>query len=560
MDPRRRGSTRSPPSSRANAIPLAPLLRSDAERNGGNSSTTNLPPDNTATPRMRSPVSMPQLIPPPVAPPVAGPQTDTTHHTNSTNLPTHILNALASLQRTASSSSNSTSTDEGAHASSSDPIEGLLGGLLLAQLLQSVSEPNASSGATTQRAAPIQMPVPITMPEPTFPSGHPLMPEPQIVTSHPPPQQSPSMSSVPPPPPPPPPGPELPRPPSPDDEHIARGTLVWRLFLAPLCSRLHEALYDGEHSALPEPVSGHVSYLKLDGYSACDTVDHMCALLQFLMDNRWEEQVPERFVDAMRVQPGWPAKLKDKPLSQHVEYAWMLMNGLLAVVSLKPYLEPAPPSTIAGIVERVFPHVPHGTVPPSQFNFTARELVEEDFIIQPTTNLLDHLKLVGNAISVYTLSTEEIQLLMGYNNNRAARAIGMAGLGSEYMHSYAALVEGEFHECYRLPISLGIFKIDDTRVKRGQYDDLTVVTGVIRMYRNDRAGDRTPHLLASRVLAIEEALRRRRHWYNRLRRDIHKRKKAEPWMFWGAVLAVFFGVCTVIQTVTSVWSLVVSLS
>ena len=29
-------------------------------------------------------------------------------------------------------------------------------------------------------------------------------------------------------------------------------------------------------------------------------------------------------------------------------------------------------------------------------------------------------------------------------------------------------------------------------------------------------------------------------------------------MFWGAVLAFFFGVCTVIQTVTSVWSLALS--
>lgn len=31
-------------------------------------------------------------------------------------------------------------------------------------------------------------------------------------------------------------------------------------------------------------------------------------------------------------------------------------------------------------------------------------------------------------------------------------------------------------------------------------------------------------------------------------------------MFWGTVLAVFFGICTVIQTMTSVWSLVVSVS
>lgn len=42
----------------------------------------------------------------------------------------------------------------------------------------------------------------------------------------------------------------------------------------------------------------------------------------------------------------------------------------------------------------------------------------------------------------------------------------------------------------------------------------------------------------------------------RLRRDIHKRKKEEPWIFWGAVFALFFGICTVIQTVASVWAVV----
>ncbi|KAI8969693.1 hypothetical protein BD414DRAFT_502793 [Trametes punicea] len=101
--------------------------------------------------------------------------------------------------------------------------------------------------------------------------------------------------------------------------------------------------------------------------------------------------------------------------------------------------------------------------------------------------------------------------------------------------------------------------VDDERAKRERCDDLTVIIGVIRMYRSDATGDRKPHLLASRVLAIQAALRKRRNWNNRLRRDIHRRKKTEPWMFRGAVLAVFFGICTVIQTVISV-EVVVSLS
>ncbi|CDO69806.1 hypothetical protein BN946_scf184803.g4 [Trametes cinnabarina] len=436
-------------------------------------------------------------------------------------------------------SSSSISTEDGANQSAPNPMDRLLNGLLLAHLLQSVVEPDASPNESAQQApsnAAPGMPVPLTMPQPTLPSGQIHMPEPQvriptIILSN-------GRSII-----------------SPTScmRNTRNQQRTW-----PVCP------------ALPGAVSGDISYLKLDGYGARNSVENMCALLQFLLDNRWEAQGVDKFINTMRGQPHWPAKLKDKPHSAHVDYAWMLMNGLLAVIGLKPYLDPTPPATFAGVVQRIFPPPPPGPVPPQRFTFTARELIEEDFTIQPTTNLLDHLKLIGNAVNVYSLSSEEIQLLMGYNNNRAARAIGMASLGVEIMHSYAALVEGEFHECYRLPISLGIFKIDDERTKRGEYDDLTVVTGVIRMYRNDPAGDRTPRVglpsnsshaaVAARVVAIEAALRRLRHWYNRLRRDIHKRKKEEPWMFWGAVLAVFFGICTVIQTVTSVWSLVASLS
>ncbi|KAL7281004.1 hypothetical protein ACG7TL_004306 [Trametes sanguinea] len=291
----------------------------------------------------------------------------------------------------------------------------------------------------------------------------------------------------------------FPRPASPDDAHVARGTLTWRLFLAPLCARLCETLYDDDEqqSDLPEIVLGHVGDLKLDGFGARDTVNNMCALLHFLMDRNSPEHTVERSVDSIRMQPSWPDTLRDKPRSHHVEYAWMLFTGLLAVNILSPHLQPTPPPTFAGIVERIFPPLADATAKPLHSSSTARNLLEDGLDIQPTSNVLDHLKLVGNTVSVYMLSAEEIQLLMGYKHNRAARI----------MHSYVALVEGKLHKYYRLPVSLGIFKIknDDKRTDPGQYGDLTLISRVIRMYRNDRLGDRTPHLLASRVLTIEGA-------------------------------------------------------
>ncbi|KAI0364776.1 hypothetical protein BV20DRAFT_1039225 [Pilatotrama ljubarskyi] len=348
------------------------------------------------------------------------------------------------------------------------------------------------------------------------------------------------------------------RPPSPDDGEVVRSSLLWRLHVAPLYTRLAQVLYESKDN-LPERTTGNISYLRLDGFSARDTVENMCALVEYLHNARWADQLVDRFIDSMKSKPHWPAKLKDKPHHEHVYYVWHMMDGLLAVIGLKLYIEPAPPLTFAGAVDIVFPPVPKNAVKPKRFSFSARELIEEDFIIQPTPYMLDHLKLVGNAVTVYILYTEQISLLLGYDRNRVARAVGMSNYGEEIMQSYGALVNEEFRENYTLPISLGMFKIDPDRARRGQYDDLTVIAGVIEQKHKNPSPYHPPQLLASRVLIIENELRRRRRWYNRLRRDIQKRKKTEPWMFWGTVLAVFFGICTVIQTITSVWSLIVSL-
>ena len=89
--------------------------------------------------------------------------------------------------------------------------------------------------------------------------------------------------------------------------------MKWRLFLIPLSRRICEALYEQTRSAsLPSAVTGDISYLKLDGYGARDSVENMCALIQFLLDNRWEEQVVDKFIDLRKAKPEWPAKLKDQ--------------------------------------------------------------------------------------------------------------------------------------------------------------------------------------------------------------------------------------------------------
>ncbi|OJT15639.1 hypothetical protein TRAPUB_5967 [Trametes pubescens] len=469
-------------------------------------------------------------------------------------------------------------------------LNALINAFLLARLIESMPDNDEEQGqpeagpSNGGAVVPPPMRVPMVFPQPTRGQAPPmpqpfvanqstaahdaslatsLVPQPLVVPPPPPANSSastPPVSAPPTAPAPPRAAPSVPvRPPSPDDVDVARTSIAWRLFTAPLYSRLAEALFENKDS-LPEPTTGNICYLKLDGYGARNSVENMCALVTYLDQRPWEDQLVDRFVEERKATPHWPAKLQDKPHADHLKYVWLLMDGLLCVIGLSLSLVPAPPPTFAGAVNMVFPPVPEGVKKPKRFTFSARELIEEDFIIQPTPIMLDHLKLNGNAVSVYVLSTAQITLLLGYDRNKVARAIGMADYGHEIMQSYGALVKEEFREKYQLPISLGMIEIDDERARRGQYDDLTVVSSIIEKKHKDPKPYHPPQLLAGRVHIIETELRRRRHWYRRLLRDIHKRKKGEPWMFWGAVLAVFFGICTVIQTITSVWSLVVSVS
>jgi len=69
----------------------------------------------------------------------------------------------------------------------------------------------------------------------------------------------------------------------------------------------------------------------------------------------------------------------------------------------------------------------------------------------------------------------------------------------------------------------------------------------------------TPHVLASRILALENLIRYRVSYWPSLIRDINRTKKEQPYIYWGTILATFFGICAVIQTIASVWSLVVAI-
>lgn len=110
------------------------------------------------------------------------------------------------------------------------------------------------------------------------------------------------------------------RPPSPDDTDVARSSITWRLFTAPLYSRLAGVLFENKDS-LPEPTTGNICYLKLDGYGTRNSVENMCALVRYLEQRPWDDQLVDRYVEERKATPHWPAKLNNKVRVYRTAYA-----------------------------------------------------------------------------------------------------------------------------------------------------------------------------------------------------------------------------------------------
>ena len=66
---------------------------------------------------------------------------------------------------------------------------------------------------------------------------------------------------------------------------------------------------------------------------------------------------------------------------------------------------------------------------------------------------------------------------------------------------------------------------------------------------------RLRQVLASRVVALNDLTIHRRSSMVSLIRDMRATKRQQPLLFWGSIGAFLFGICTIIQTVTAVWSL-----
>lgn len=146
------------------------------------------------------------------------------------------------------------------------------------------------------------------------------------------------------------------------------------------------------------------------------------------------------------------------------------------------------------------------------------------------------------------------------------RALGIASLGSEIIASLNALYAKD--KFFDKAHALGIFvpgselhrSLLTTLFTLGDAKTQPKVCLEIKLFaESNNIFTSCPQVLAYRAHTLRRLVDYRRSWWPSLVRDMQKQIEAQPVLFYGAILAVFFGLCTVIQTVASVWSLVLAL-
>ncbi|KIJ93169.1 hypothetical protein K443DRAFT_408357 [Laccaria amethystina LaAM-08-1] len=175
------------------------------------------------------------------------------------------------------------------------------------------------------------------------------------------------------------------------------------------------------------------------------------------------------------------------------------------------------------------------------FNVALKHLVELDIEVIPTENIREHFQLDGKKLKVLRLSPVDAISLASYNNNLIARVFGVETLGSEILHSLYVLYGRNRYRTEAEALGLGPNWTWNEIIRREDF------------LRNREC---QPKVLMHRVYSLEKLIQHRRSWLPSLIRDVRKSKRQQPFVFWGSVLAILYGSSSILQTLASVWSII----
>ncbi|TDL17730.1 hypothetical protein BD410DRAFT_794030 [Rickenella mellea] len=310
-------------------------------------------------------------------------------------------------------------------------------------------------------------------------------------------------------------------------------------------NRLREVIYGRDAAVKDASIYDWTVFIDWQTRMDVNLTDHYLTHLGLLGDFLESRPVGEDghisdFIRTLRGTPGWPHPWN----MDEVDNAWQLLWLFLLIPADVPINRNC--KTFQSQTRALYPPTPaQSTQRP--FSVTLSGIVKAGLTIKATTYAHEHFKVLDDDNTVYIrgMNPGTANSANCYPYNRAARSLGLTTLYAEVISSIFVVIEQD--EFNWKAEELGILEYDGP-------DGYFTYRNVFKQNK-----DTPPKLFAGRALYLENLIRRRQSFWTTLRRDLRKQRKEQPFAFWGSILALFFGICTVIQTVTSVWALVATL-
>jgi len=176
----------------------------------------------------------------------------------------------------------------------------------------------------------------------------------------------------------------------------------------------------------------------------------------------------------------------------------------------------------------------------SHFSVTIKQIKDADITIRPTSSIHEHFLYKHGVLLLLELDARRTISLSGLEGNVIAQKVGIESLGHEILASYHSLLSED-------PTWEEAGKIGLLKNYRTDYDRIMVSALIDAQNRESPR----PFLLARRERDLIKEIERRKKWWRMLYRDILRQFNTQPFISYGSMIGLFFGVCAVIK---ALWS------
>jgi len=269
-----------------------------------------------------------------------------------------------------------------------------------------------------------------------------------------------------------------------------------------------------------------------------DVIRHIECLVALLEESDGGPTL-HNFYEAGQYLEGWP---KASTLENQLNYA----NDIFWLSISYPVGMPRP-DYLKNISNKLFGQPLGGYN--SEFSVTIKQIKDADITIMPTSKIHEHLLYKNGVLFLLELDVRCATSLTALRSNVIVQKVGTETLGREILASYHSLLIVDPTREEAVKMGLLSYNTDNTDYDRN------MISALINIQSPEFPGFPRPFLLARRERDLIKEIESRKKWWRMLSRDIQHQFNTQPFLFYGSLLALLFGVCQIIQTVESLQAL-----